>query len=219
MGRMTLRKTNGGCSWDWGELEQPNPRTPPSGGTQGPRDPCLLGRAGVMGEVSRLNNSIQFLDTSSVRIGLKFVLLDFSSDFIKNLLFDKSCLPLAQSSHRSRVGVCGRTSVSFFFAEDSRKVRSAGQSPSVPHAALSQAAQPRNALHDRHLSHPPGAPRPKQLDAHATWHYLETTRPPARMPACHRTCTTNQSSKHVHLAFRATCHRTTAHSAPPAWSP
>ena len=35
----------------------------------------------------RLNNSVQFLDTSSVRIGLKFVLLDLGSDFSENLLF------------------------------------------------------------------------------------------------------------------------------------
>ena len=30
----------------------------------------------------RLNNSNQFVDTSSIRIGLKFVLMDLSSDFM-----------------------------------------------------------------------------------------------------------------------------------------
>ena len=35
----------------------------------------------------RLNNSIQFLDTSSIRIGLKFLFLDLGSDFSENLLF------------------------------------------------------------------------------------------------------------------------------------
>ena len=35
----------------------------------------------------RLNNSIQFLNTSSIRIGLKFVFLNLSSDFSENLLF------------------------------------------------------------------------------------------------------------------------------------
>ena len=33
------------------------------------------------------NNSSEFLDTSSVRLGLKFVLLDHRFDFSKNLLF------------------------------------------------------------------------------------------------------------------------------------
>ena len=35
----------------------------------------------------RINNSIQFADTSSIRTGLKFVLLDLGSDFSENLLF------------------------------------------------------------------------------------------------------------------------------------
>ena len=35
----------------------------------------------------RINNSSQFLDTSSIRIGLEFVLLDLRSDFSKHLLF------------------------------------------------------------------------------------------------------------------------------------
>ena len=35
----------------------------------------------------RLNDSTQLLDTSSIRIGLKFVLLDLGSDFSENLLF------------------------------------------------------------------------------------------------------------------------------------
>ena len=35
----------------------------------------------------RLNDSIQFLETSSIRIGLKFVLLDLSSEISENLLF------------------------------------------------------------------------------------------------------------------------------------
>ena len=71
----------------WWVSSNSQTRAPPSGGTQGPRDPCLLGSAGVTGEVSRITNSIQFLDTSSVRIGLKFVLLDLGSHFSENLLF------------------------------------------------------------------------------------------------------------------------------------
>ena len=35
----------------------------------------------------RLNNSTQFLSTSSIRIGLKFVLMDLGSNFGENLLF------------------------------------------------------------------------------------------------------------------------------------
>ena len=35
----------------------------------------------------RLNNSTQFLDNSSIRIGLKFVFLDLGSDFSEHLLF------------------------------------------------------------------------------------------------------------------------------------
>ena len=35
----------------------------------------------------RINNSSLFLDTSSIRICLKFVLLDLGSDFSENLLF------------------------------------------------------------------------------------------------------------------------------------
>ena len=35
----------------------------------------------------RLNNSIQFLKTSSIRIGLKFVFLNLGSNVSENLLF------------------------------------------------------------------------------------------------------------------------------------
>ena len=35
----------------------------------------------------RLDNSIQFLDTSSIRIGLKLVLLNLGSNVSENLLF------------------------------------------------------------------------------------------------------------------------------------
>ena len=51
----------------------------------------------------RINNSSQFLDTSSVRLGLKFVLLDLSSDFSENFLFLSFRRILIRSFSRSRL--------------------------------------------------------------------------------------------------------------------